>query len=206
MSTEWSYERDLNEFLQILLLYVWVWFRDTELKMTTGLHPNLLSPVLLDPEVEDEGEHSWHSSAMVFWSTLLLYLWLICNWRMTCVVWQGHQVALGCHLYIKITWPCCSHDGDLHGLESSLHCGTCRKFPFTHWVWISPSLTPTTSFPLLIVFHLLNIAFKPHLNASESSLLWVVVFKMKKGKKKKTSDAAFCHGLRSGMRNIPINQ
>jgi len=30
---------------------------------------------------------------------------------------------------------------------------------------------------------------------SESSLQWVEV-----------SDAAFCHGLRSGVRNIPINQ
>ena len=58
-----------------------------------------------------------------------------------------------------------------------------------------------------LAFHLLNIAFKPHLrhlNGSESSLLWVVLFKEKK--KKNNSAAAFSHGLGGGKRKIPIRK
>lgn len=84
---------------------------------------------------------------------------------------------------------------------------TFKNFPFTLGE-SRPFLFPPPPPPVhyWLAFHLHNIAFKPHLrhlNGSESSLLWVVLFKEKK---KKTSDAAFCHGLGGGMRNIPINQ
>ena len=49
-----------------------------------------------------------------------------------------------------------------------------------------------------LAFHLLNIAFKPHLrhlNGSESSLLWVVLFKEKKKKKTLTLHSATASGV-----------
>lgn len=92
----------------------------------------------------------------------------------------------------------------------------CAGTTFLFFIWLRkagsrPASPPSTSSLLSIVRHLLNVAFSPrskHLNGSESSLLWVLWLLRWCGVagERKTSDAAFCHSLWSGMRNIPINQ